>query len=67
MSDPRSGDFQSAYVVGRHALIWRKTAIGFALHRSQTRRPLLHVVPDALHTGMWRIQLADGDSATLRT
>src|SRR5262249_33764167 len=37
-------------------LAWR----GFALHRWQTKMPLLHVVPDTVCPGMWRIRSPDG-------
>jgi hypothetical protein len=43
-------------VYGRHVVRWR----GLALHRGQAKRPLLHVVPDAVHPEMWRVQYPDG-------
>jgi hypothetical protein len=41
-------------------LTWRKDVLGFALYLGQAKSPLLHVVPDAIHAGMWRVRLPDG-------
>ena len=47
-------------MIGSNQLAWRAIENGFALHRWQTKTPLLHVVPDTVHPGMWRIRSLDG-------
>jgi len=42
-------------MIGSNQLAWRTIENGFALHRWQTKTPLLHVVPDTVYPGMWRI------------
>src|SRR5215472_4108934 len=47
-------------MIESNQLTWRTIENGFALHRWQTKTPLLHVVPDTVHPGMWRIRSLDG-------
>ena len=47
-------------MIARNQLAWRTIENGFALHRWQTKTPLLHVVPDTVYPGMWRIRSPDG-------
>ena len=42
-------------MIESNQLTWRTIENGFALHRWQTKTPLLHVVPDTVYPGMWRI------------
>ena len=49
-------------IVASTELAWRACGTGFTLHLGRSK-PLLSVVPDATHSGMWRIshrgQLSD--------
>jgi hypothetical protein len=47
-------------ITGRDRLSWRKSAHALALHRESSRAPLLHVVRDATHPGMWCVRDLDG-------
>ena len=47
-------------MIESNQLTWRTIENGFALHRWQTKTPLLHVVPDTPYPGMWRIRSPDG-------
>jgi len=47
-------------MIESNQLTWRTIENGFALHRWQTKTPLLHVVPDAVCLGMWRTRSPDG-------
>jgi hypothetical protein len=57
---PLRGSPAMSRITGRDRLSWHKSAGGFALHREGLRAPLLHVMPDATHRGMWRIRHPDG-------
>ena len=47
-------------MIESNQLTWRTIENGFALHRWQTKTPLLHVVPDTVYPGMWRVRSPDG-------
>ena len=47
-------------MIASNQLTWRTIENGFALHRWQTKTPLLHIVPDAVYPGMWRTRSPDG-------
>jgi hypothetical protein len=48
-------------IVSSRQLIWRKAGNGYSLHFERRSTPLLHVVPDEIHSGMFRIRLSDGE------
>jgi hypothetical protein len=45
-------------VIGRNKLTWRESGSGFALYLGGS--PVAHVVPDAVHAGMWRVRRPNG-------
>jgi len=47
-------------MIESHQLTWRAIENGFALHRRQTKAPLLHVVPVTVYPGMWQVRSPDG-------
>jgi hypothetical protein len=47
-------------MIESNQLTWRANENGFALHRWQTKTPLLHGVPDTVYPGMWRVRSPDG-------
>src|SRR5262245_5210700 len=47
-------------MIGSNQLAWHAIENGFALHRRQAKTPLLHVVPDTVYPGMWRVRFPDG-------
>jgi hypothetical protein len=45
---------------GRPQLTWHKSGADWALHIQGRRGAMLHVVPDAVYPGMWRVKRPDG-------
>jgi hypothetical protein len=43
-------------MIGRDNLSWRQAGKSLALHLGQSRKPILNVVPAAVHPCMWRVQ-----------
>ena len=56
------------HVYSRRDLSWRTVPEGWALHCYGRHDAVLHVVPDTVHPGMWRVRCPDGaltDTANL--
>src|SRR5262249_22603238 len=47
-------------MIESHQLAWRTIENGFALHRWQTKTPLLHIVSATVYPGMWQVLSPDG-------
>ena len=47
-------------VVGGDRLTWRRVGDALALYHANSQKPLLHVVPDAIWPGMFRVRLSSG-------
>jgi len=52
----KSGTQKSKAVVGRDRLSWRRTGNALALYYGKSEEPLLHVEPDAIRPGMFRVR-----------
>src|SRR5262245_56434398 len=56
----------SGYFHGRRELTWSQLSDGtYSLHCGQQRTPMLSVIRDGVHVGMWRIRHVDGGLSDL--
>jgi hypothetical protein len=54
-SNPRHHIPKSGAVVGGDRLTWRRVGSNLALFRGASKKPVLHVVPDLIWPGMFRV------------
>ena len=47
-------------IISSDRLRWCASGEGFGLHVDRRVSAVLHVVPDAIYPGMWRVKFADG-------